>query len=77
MTYNKWVSQRDLFPLNQPLVIEHNIKLLKEYYTKHQHNYYKDIVNTHLTPIHNKYSRYITPPTILPQTQISITECNQ
>ena len=28
-TYNKWMSQYELFPLNQPLVIEHNIKLLK------------------------------------------------
>ena len=75
-TYNKWLSQRDLFPLNQPPVIEHNINLLKEYYTKYQHNYYKNIVNTHLTPTQTKDSRFIPPSTIIPQTQISITECN-
>ena len=28
-TYNQWLSQRDLFPTNQPVVIEHHTKLLK------------------------------------------------
>ena len=70
------MPQSELFPLNQPLVIEHNIKLLKEYYTRHQHNYYKNIVHTHLTPTQNEDPRFIPPPTIIPHTQISVTECN-
>ena len=71
--YNKWLPQGDLFPLNQPQVIEHNTKLLKEYYTKHQHRYYNNIVNTHLAPTKIKDPRFIPPPTILPHTQIIIT----
>ena len=76
ITYNKWMPQRELFPLNQLPVIEHNIKLLKEYYTKHQHRYYKNIVNTHFTPAQTRDTRFIPPPTIIPHTQISIIECN-
>ena len=75
-TYNKWLPQGDLFPLNQPQVIEHNTKLLKEYYTKHQHMYYNNIVNTHLAPTQTKDSRFIPPPTLLPHTHIIISECN-
>ena len=75
-TYNKWLPQGELFPLNQPLVIEHNIELLKEYYTRYQHNYYKNIIQTHLAPIQAKDPRYIPSPTIIPYTQISVIECN-
>ena len=39
-------------------VIEHNIKLLKEYYTRHQHNYYKNIVDTHFTLAKIRYTRF-------------------
>ena len=70
------MPQYELFPLNQPLVLEHNIKLLKEYYTRQQHIYYKNIVHTHLTPTQTKDPRIIPPPTILPHTQISVTKCN-
>jgi hypothetical protein len=70
------MSQCELFPLNQPLVIEHNTKLLKEYYTKQQHNHYQNIVHKHLTPTQTKDPRFIPPPIIMPHTQISVTECN-
>ena len=76
ITYHKWLPQRTLFPLNQPLVIEHNLKLLNEYYTKYQHDYYKNIVNTHFTPAQLRDTRFIPPSTKLPHTQISIIECN-
>ena len=75
-TYNKWLPQCELFPLNQPPVIEHNIKLLKEYYTRYQHNYYKNIVQTHTTPIQTKDPRFIPSPTIISYIQISGIECN-
>ena len=75
-TYNKWLPQGELFPLNQPLVIKHNIVLLKDYYTRYQHNYYKNIVQTHLALIQAKDPRYIPSPTIISYTQISVIECN-
>lgn len=72
--YNKWMPQCELFPLNQPPVIECNIKLLKEYYIRHQHNYYNNIVHTHLAPIQTKDPRFIPPSTIMPHIQISVIE---
>ena len=74
--YHKWIPQNELFPLHQPPVIEHNTSLLKEYYTKHQHNHYNKIIHTYATPIQAKDPKYIPPPTLLPYTQISIIECN-
>ena len=66
----------ELFPLNQLLVIEHHIKMLKKYYIRYQYNYYKNIVQTNLAPIQAKDPRFIPPPTIIPYTQISVIECN-
>lgn len=62
--------------INQPLVIEHNSKLLIEYYIKHQHRYYKNILDANFTPAQNKDTRFIPPPIIIPHIQISIIECN-
>ncbi len=76
ITYNQWIPQRELFPLNQPTVINHNINLLKKYYTKYQHRHYRNIINTHFTPEQTRDTRFIPPPTIIPCAQISITECN-
>ena len=70
------MPQTELFPPNHPLVIKHNTNLLKEYYTKQQHNHYNKLAHTHITPIQTKDPRFIPPPTITPHTQISITECN-
>ena len=75
-TYNKWIPQRELFSYNQPLVIKHNITQLQGYYTKHQHNYYKTILDINFTPIQNIDTRFIPPPEIIPHTQINIIECN-
>ena len=70
------MPQREVFPLNQPPVIEHNIKLSKEYYTRHQHSYYKNIVITHFTLAQTRDTRFIPSPTLMRHTQISIIECN-
>ena len=74
--YNKWISQREFFPYNQPLVTKHNTTLLQEYYTKHQHSYYKNILETYFTTVQNRDTRFIPSSEIIPHTQISITECN-
>ena len=70
------MPQCDLFPLNQPPVINYNIKLLKEYYTRHQYNYFKNIVQTHLAPIQAKNPRFIPPPTIISYNKITVLEYN-
>ena len=43
--YNKWMLQRELFPLNFPNVVEHNTSFLENYYTKKQHTFYTNIIN--------------------------------
>ena len=70
------MPQKELFPPNHPTVIEHNIVLLTRYYTKTQHDHYKNIIDTHFSPEQNKDSRFISPPTNIPYTQIFINECN-
>ena len=75
-TYNKWLPQRELFPFNEPTVIEHNINQLTKYYTTYQHKYYKNIIDIHFTPIQFKDTRHITPPAIISHIQIVSTECN-
>lgn len=70
------MPQRDLFPPNHPTVIEHNITLLTRYYTKTQHDHYKNIINTHFSTEHNRDSRFTPPPINIPHTQIFINECN-
>ena len=74
--YNKWMSQRELFPYNLPLVIKHNVNLLTIYYTNYQHKYYKNIIDTHFNPIQSKDTRSIPPSEKIPYTQIVIAECN-
>ena len=74
--YNKWVPQRDLFPLNHLTVITHNTTLLTEYYTTLQHKYFREILNTHFTPGQNRDTRFIPSSTTVLFTQIFITECN-
>ena len=76
LIYHKWMPQRTLFPLNQPLAITHNINILREYYTRHQHKYYKNMVNSHFIPKQTRDTRFIPPSTKIPHTQISIIECN-
>ena len=70
------MPQRSLFPLNQPLVVAHNIKILKEYYTRHQHIYYNNLINSHFNLEQTRDTRYIPSPTEMPHAQISIVECN-
>ena len=74
--YNKWMQQKELFPLNHPTVITHNITLLTEYYTILQHKHYKRILNTHFNPEQNRDTRFIPLSTTIPLTQMFITECN-
>ena len=71
MAITKWIISA-----KPPQVIEHNIRLLKEYYTNHQHTYYKNLIHIHFTPTQTKDTRFIPSPTILSHIQISITECN-
>ena len=76
ITYHKWLTQNELFPLNHPSVITHNCKILKEFYTRHQYNYYNNIVQTHFTQTQSKDLRFIPAPIIMPQCHISTIECN-
>jgi hypothetical protein len=69
------MPQRTLFLLNQPTVIEHNIKILKEYYTRQQHKHYKNIVDANFTQEQTRDTRFIPPPTKIPYIQISKIEC--
>ena len=66
LIYNKWMPQRTLFPLNLPLVIIHNTKILKEYYIRQQHTYYKNIADSHFTLEQTRDTRFIPPPTKIP-----------
>ena len=70
------MRQREIFPLNHPIVIEHYITLLTIYYKKLQHEHYKHITNTYFFLEQNKDSRFIPPPTTIPLTHIFIKECN-
>ena len=74
--YNKWLPQREIFPVNQPTVIDHNINLLSKYYTTYQHKYYKNILDMHFTTIQPKDTRYIPQPILSPHIHIITTECN-
>ena len=47
--HNKWMLERELFPLNIPNVIEHNTTLLVNYYTKKQHTFYTNIINANFS----------------------------
>ena len=76
LKYNKWMLQRTLLPLNQPLVIEHNIQILKEYYIRQQHKHYKSIIDSHFIQEQTRDTRFIPSPTKIPHTQISTIKCN-
>ena len=60
------MSRCELFPSNQPSVIKYNIKLLIEYYIKHQHRYYKNILDTHFTRAQPEDTRFIPTSLIIP-----------
>ena len=74
--YNKWLPQREIFPLNLPHVIEYNISLLVNYYSNKQHTLYRDIINANFTLEQNRDTRYIPQPLNIPLVHISINECN-
>jgi len=76
ITYNKWLQQRELFPLNLPTVIHHNINLLTKYYTDFKNKHYQNIINTQFTPEQNRDTRHIPSPTIIPYIKTSTIECN-
>ena len=76
ITYNKWIPQRELFPLNLPHVIEHNTSLLVNYYSNKQHIFYRNTINANFTSEQNRDTRYIPPPLVISLAHISINECN-
>ena len=76
IVYNKWIPQREIFPLNLPHVIEHNTSLLVNYYSNKQNTFYKNIIDANFTLEQNRDTRYIPPPLIIPLVHISIDECN-
>ena len=45
ITYDKWLSQKELFPWNNQNAIYHNTLLLTEYYTRKQHQHFTNILN--------------------------------
>ena len=73
IVYNKWMPQREIFPLNLPYIIEHNTSVLVNYYSNKQHTFYKNIINANFTLEQNRdTSRHIPPPLIIPLAHISI-----
>ena len=72
--YNKWLPQREIFPLNLPHVIEYNISLLVNYYSNKQHTLYKDIINANFTLEQNRNTRYIPQPLNIPLAHILINK---
>ena len=76
IVYNKWIPQREIFPLNLPHVIEHNTSLLLNYYSNKQHTFDKNIIHANYTVEQNRDTRYIPSPSIIPLAHISINECN-
>ena len=74
--YNKWMPQRELFPLNTPNVIEHNTSLLVNYYTKKQHIFYTNIINANFSLAQNRDTGYIPLQLTIPLAHISTNECN-
>ena len=76
IVYNKWMSQRELFLLNLPNVVEHNNSLLINYYTKKQHTFYTNIINANFSLEQNRDTRYIPLQLVIPLVYISTNECN-
>ena len=70
------MPQRELFPLNLQNVVEHNTSLLVNYYTKKQHIFYTNIINTNFSLVQNRDTRYIPSQLIIPLAHISTLECN-
>ena len=46
-TYNKWRTQRDLFPWYNANTCAHITELLTQYYTKRQHKHFSNLINVH------------------------------
>src|SRR6202022_3437829 len=46
-TYNKWRTQRYLFPYYDAYTSRHNTELLTQYYTKRQHKHFSNIINAY------------------------------
>ena len=75
-TYNKWRTQRDLYPYCEANICNHNTNLLIHYYTERQHKHFSNIINAYFTTEQHRDTRYVTPTTIIPLAHISISECN-
>ena len=76
LTYNKWLSQRDLFPWESQNTINHNILLLTQYYTNKQHRHFTNILNDNFVEAQVRDTRHISPPLNIPLCRININECN-
>ena len=76
LTYNKWLSQRDLFPWESQNTINHNILLLTQYYTNKQHRHFTNILNDNFVETQVRDTRHISPPLNIPLCRININECN-
>ena len=76
ITYNKWRTQRDLFPYCDAVTSRHNTKLFTQYYTKRQHKHFSNISNTYFSTEQQRDTRYVIPATTIPLAHISINECN-
>ena len=76
LTYNKWLSQRDLFPWESQNTINHNILLLTQYYTNKQHRHFTNILNDNFVEAQIRDTRHISPPLNIPLCRININECN-
>ena len=64
-----------VFPHKKPNIIEHNLRLLKQFYLT-QHKYYHATIEKNFHQIQSKDIRYIHEPLQLPLVQIHLNECN-
>ena len=74
--YNKWRTERDLFPYYDANTCNHNTDLLTNYYTERQHKHFLNIINAYFFTYEQRDTRYVTSATIIPLAHISIYECN-
>ena len=72
----KKLPQREFFPYNIPIDIQHNTNIILTYFTKKQHTLYENIIRKNKFSTQNKDPRHISPPLNIPLVKVSTHECN-
>jgi hypothetical protein len=74
--YTMWMATDKVFPHNKPNITNHNLILLKQFYTTQQHKHYSSIIEKNFHQPQSKDTRYVHEPLNLPLIQINLHECN-